>query len=201
MLRIIVPEALIMDGMVDIPQVGDHVDYALQFYRALPWMHPEVLNEVVARVELLNDGTFTGAQTDPYGHDHPDAYPMLLHGDGWSAYFLATHLHEGSSGLSGSFEADWPGVVPAEARVFGTVSRRQLITRTSRPNAEGQHIEGWTDTLGEVTDGHTRLRSGLVPETTVPPGQRGWVRVVPPRNGPWVREAGVLVDLEVAESW
>lgn len=46
-----------MDGMVDIPQVGDRVDYTVQFYEAQPWIHPETSNDVVARVESLSEGS------------------------------------------------------------------------------------------------------------------------------------------------
>lgn len=188
-----------MDGIVDIPQVGDRVDYALQFYEAQPWIHPETSNDVVARVESLNEGRLSAEWTDPYGQVHPGTYSMLLHGDGWSAYFLSTRFYEGTAELAGSFEADWSGVIPAEAQVAGTVARCQLITRASSPDAEGRHIDGWTDTLGPVPEGQTGFRDGLVPVLPMPPDPRGWHSpMIPPRDGPWVREAGVLVDLEVA---
>ncbi|TJZ78634.1 hypothetical protein FCG67_09180 [Rhodococcus oryzae] len=200
-LRIIVPEDLIMDGTIDIPQVGDHVDYALQFYRAEPWIHPETSNDVVALVEPLNEGRLSVEWTDPYGRVHPGTYSLLLHGDDWTAYFLSRHLYEGTVHLVGSFEADWPGVIPSDARVAGTVTRCQLITRTSSPDAEGRHTEGWTDSLGPLRDGQTGFLDGLVPMVPMPPDAREWGSpMVPPPDGPWIREAGILVDLEVATS-
>ncbi|OUS95095.1 hypothetical protein CA951_13580 [Rhodococcus sp. NCIMB 12038] len=108
-LRITVPGELIMDGIVGIPQVGDRVDYTIQFYEARPWIHPETSNDVVARVESLSEGELSAGWTDPHGRVHPGTYSMLLHGDGWSAYFLSTHFYEGTAELAGSFEADWPG--------------------------------------------------------------------------------------------
>jgi hypothetical protein len=77
-LRIIVPEDLVMDGTIDIPQVGDHVDYALQFYLAEPWIHPETSNDVVALVEPLSEGRLSAAWTDPYGRVHPGTYSLRL---------------------------------------------------------------------------------------------------------------------------
>ena len=89
-------------------------------------------------------------------------------------------------------------MLPAEAQVAGTVTRCRLITRVSVPEADGRHTQGWTDTLGPVRDGQTGFRLGLVPATPVPADPRGWHSpMIPPRDGPWTREAGVLVDLDV----
>ena len=200
-LQIIVPAELIMDGIVNIPQIGDRVDYAIQFYQAEPCLHPEYSNDVVARVEVLNEGRLSAEWTDPYGQIHPGTYSMLLHGDGWCAYFLSTCPYEGTVQLSGSFEADWPGVIASEAQVAGRVARRQLITRTSSPDAAGRHTEGWIDTLGPLSEGQTGFRDGLVPVVPIPPDPRGWhSAMIPPRDGPWVREAGILVSVTVAAS-
>ncbi|MGW4332204.1 hypothetical protein ACWEK5_05185 [Rhodococcus koreensis] len=198
-LRIKLPAELIMDGVVNIPQVGDRVDYAVQFYQASS-IHPEYSNDVVARVQQLNNGRLSAEWTDPHGQVHPGTYSMLLHGDGWCAYFLSTRPYEGTVQLAGSFEADWSGVIPTEAQVAGTVTSRQLITRTSSPNPDGRHTEGWTDTLGPVPEGQTGFRDGLVPVVPIPPDPRGWhSAMVPPRDGPWIREAGILVGLTVAK--
>ncbi|NKS17747.1 hypothetical protein GS490_15620 [Rhodococcus hoagii] len=170
-LQIIVPAELILDGAADIPKVGDRVDYAIQFYlsgwyeQCLP---PEYSNDVVVRVEQLNSGRPAPAWTDPYGQPHPKTYPMLLHGDGWCAYFSSPHLEHGMVQLTGSFEADWPGVIPSEAMVAGTVTDRQLITRTSSPDADGRHTQGWVDSLGTMGEGQTGFQSGLVPAVPIP---------------------------------
>ncbi|BAH56042.1 hypothetical protein ROP_pROB01-05430 (plasmid) [Rhodococcus opacus B4] len=182
-LRIIIPEELIMDGIVGIPQVGDSVDYTLQFYEAQPWINPEASNDVVALVEPLNEGRLSAEWTDPNGHVHPGTYSMMVHGDGWRAYFLSTRLYEGTAQLVGSFEADWPGVLPSEAQVAGTVARCQLITRTNSTDAEGRSTEGWADTLGPVPEGQTGFR---IPSQDCPT--------------PRVREIGILVDLAVTTS-
>jgi hypothetical protein len=197
-LRIVVPEDLIMDGIVGIPRIGDRVDYTLQFYEARPWIHPEMSNEVTARVEQLNGGRCSADRVDPDGRIRVGSYSMLLHSNGWCAYFVSSRLYEGTAQCAGWFEADWPGVLPAEAQVAGTVTRCRLITRVSVPDADGRHTQGWTDTLGPVPDGHTGFRLGLVPATPVPADPRGWhSAMIPPRDGSWTREAGVLVDLDV----
>ncbi|WP_138998453.1 hypothetical protein [Rhodococcus zopfii] len=151
-LRIIVPEELIMDGVVDIPQVGDRVEYAVRFDQATPRMHPENTNDVVARVEQLNGGRLS-EWTDPYGQIHPGTYPMLLHGGGWRAYSTSTSLYEGTVQLAGSFEADRPGTIPSAAQAAGTTVGRQLITRASRLESEGRHAGGRIDTLGALREG------------------------------------------------
>jgi hypothetical protein len=200
-LQIIVPAELIMDGVVDIPKVGDRVDYAIQFYPGEKYLHPECSNDVVARVEQLNAGRLSAEWTDPDGQLHPGTYSLLLHGDGWCAYFSSTSPYEGTVQLAGSFQADWPGVIPFEARIAGTVARRQLITRTSSPDADGRHTEGSTDTLGPLREDQTGFRSGLVPVVPIPSDPRGWhSSMIPPQDGPWVREAGILVSRVVATS-
>lgn len=188
-----------MDGIVDIPQVGDSVDYALQFHETQPWTNPETSNDLVVQVEQLNGGRLSAEWTDPCGQVQPGTYAMLLHGDKWSAYLLSPSLYEGAVRLVGCLEADWPGVIPAEAQVAGTVARCQLITRVSLPDMEGRHTERWTDTLGPVPEGKTGFRLGLVPVVPIPPDPQGWHSpMIPPRDSPWIREAGVLVELEVA---
>ncbi len=194
-LRIIVPEELIMDGVVDIPNVGDYVEYAIACRQAGASTPPGFCTDVEARVELLNEDRLSADWIDSYGQNHPGAYAMLLYGDRWCAYFRSTAPYEGVVQLSGVFEANWAGVIPVEAQVAGTVVGRQLITRTSSCDADGRHRAG-VDVLGPIREGQTGFRSGLVPETPIPADPRGWhSAMIPPRGGPWVREVGILVDL------
>lgn len=194
-LRIIVPEELIMDGVVDIPSVGDYVEYTIAFRQAGAATPPRFCTDVEARVEQLNEGRLSQDWIDSCGQNHPGTYAMLLYGDRWCAYFRSTTPYEGVVQLSGVFEADWAGVIPAEAQVAGTVVDRQLITRTSSPDTDGRHRVG-VDVLGPVREGQSGFRSGLVPEIPIPADPRGWrSAMIPPRDGPWVREIGILVDL------
>ncbi len=194
-LRIVVPEELIMDGVVDIPSVGDYVEYAIAFRQADASTSPGFCTDVEARVEQLNEGRLSQDWIDSSGQNHPGTYAMLLYGDRWCAYFRSTAPYEGDVQLAGVLEADWAGVIPVEAQVAGTVEGRQLITRTSPPDADGRHRAG-VDVLGPVREGQTGFRSGLVPETPIPADPRGWhSAMIPPRDGPWVREVGILVDL------
>lgn len=95
-----------MDGVVDIPRIGDRVDYTLQFHEARAWIHPEMSNEVTARVEQLNNGRCSADWVDPDGRIRAGSYSMLLHGDRWCAYFLSSRLYAGTAQCAGWFEAD-----------------------------------------------------------------------------------------------
>ncbi|AHD24244.1 hypothetical protein Y013_24975 (plasmid) [Rhodococcus pyridinivorans SB3094] len=101
-LRIVVPEDVIMDGMIDLPRSGDCVDYTLQFYEAGPWIHPEMSSEVVVGVEQLNDGRCSADRVDPDGRIRAGSYSMLLHGDCWCAYFVSSRLYAGTAQCAGS---------------------------------------------------------------------------------------------------
>ncbi|EOM76897.1 hypothetical protein DW322_05350 [Rhodococcus rhodnii] len=124
---------------------------------------------------------------------------MTLHGDTWSALFRSPRLRRGTTELVGHFEADWPGLVPENSMIAGTVTECRLITRTSRPGDDGRHDQGYSDELAPVRPGQTGFTNGLVPEEPPPPDFRsGWVAVGPPRTGPWIRQIGVLVEVETS---
>ncbi|MBY6364334.1 hypothetical protein [Rhodococcoides corynebacterioides] len=149
---------------------------------------------VVARVDPLKDGRLSADWTDPLGITRPATYSMLLTGAGWSAYFTGLELFDGEQRLTGIFEAAWSAVVPVD-ETTATATRVQLVTRTSYPDAAGGHDE-WSDRLEPVPKGKTGFRFGLEPVEPLPPGQSGWVSMAPPRQGPWVREAGLLIALD-----
>lgn len=183
-----------MDGMAPIPTAGDHVGYWLRFRTQHPSDNHEMTTTVVARVDPLKDGRLSADWTDPLGITRPATYSMLLTGAGWSAYFTGLELFDGEQRLTGIFEADWSAVVPVD-ETTGTALRVQLVTRTSYPDAAGRREE-WSDRLDPVPEGQTGLRFGLEPVEPLSLGESGWVEMAPPRQGPWVREAGVLVDLD-----
>ncbi|MGU3433212.1 hypothetical protein ACNHUS_09340 [Actinomycetes bacterium M1A6_2h] len=196
-LRIVVPEEFIMDGMASVPEVGDRVGYLLEFTETGPQANPHLSNNVVAAVEVWNEGRVSAAWVDPEGLTHAGTYSMLLTGDGWSAYFRSTHLYEGTTTLTGTFVADWPGVIPIDTETTGTVNSCELITRVSYPDSTGRHTQPAMDTLEPLRLGHAGFRSGLEPVEPIPAGESGWVSMAPPRNGPWIRDAGILVELEI----
>ncbi|MGU3438455.1 hypothetical protein ACNHUS_36280 [Actinomycetes bacterium M1A6_2h] len=198
-LRIVVPEEFIMDGMASIPEVGDRVDYSLQFVEARPWTNPDMANHVVAQVEVLNDGRLSSDWVDPHGETRRGTYSMLLNGDGWCAYFQSSRLYEGTAKLTGTLEADWPGVIPIDSETAGTVTGCKLITRVSPPNSTGAHTLPPTDTVGPLREGQA-FRLGLEPSVDTAGAASGWVSMGPPRDGPWTREVAVLVALDVGSS-
>lgn len=183
-----------MDGMAPVPTVGDHVGYWLRFRSQHPSDNPEMITTVVARVQPLHDGRLSADWTDPHGTTRPGTYSMLLTGTGWSAYFTGPELLDGEQRLTGVLEANWSAILPVD-ETTATATRVQLVTRTSYPNA-GARQDEWSDRLDPVPEGQTGFRFGLEPVEPLPPGQSGWVEMAPPRQGPWVREAGVLVDLD-----
>ena len=63
-LLIIVPEELIMDGVVDIPRVGDYVEFAIAFRQADASTSPGFCTDVEARVEQLNEGRLSADWID-----------------------------------------------------------------------------------------------------------------------------------------
>jgi hypothetical protein len=197
-LRIVVPEDFIADGMASIPEVGDRVGYLLQFHEGRPQANPEVSNRVLARVEVLNEGRLSAGWIDPSGTSHPGTYSMQLHGDGWRAYFRSSRLYQDTATLTEAFGAGWPGVIPIDTETTGVVTRCQLITRVSYPDPAGRHTQPSTDTLGPVPEGQKGFRLGLVPVGPAPQGASGWVAMGPPQDGPWTREAGILVELETS---
>ena len=193
-LRVLVPEDYIMDGMAPIPTAGDRVGYWLRFRLQHPSDNPEMITTVVARVDPLADGRLSADLTDPEGIKRPGLYSMMLTGTGWNAYFTGPELFDGEQRLTGFFEADWSAIIPVE-ETTATATRVRLVTRTSYPDAAGRHDE-WSDRLDPVPEGQTGFRFGLEPVEPLPLGQSGWVEMAPPRQGPWVREAGVLIDLD-----
>lgn len=81
-LRVLVPADLILDGMVEFPQVGDRLEYVLTFADLQPGVLPEVRNDVTARVEVLGGGRLSPEWVDPAGKTYPGTYSLLLYGRG-----------------------------------------------------------------------------------------------------------------------
>lgn len=196
-LRVLVPADLILDGQVEFPQVGDRAEYALTFVELRPGILPEMRNDITAQVKVLAGGRVSQGWTDPAGQSHPGTYSMLLHGRGWAASLHSTTLYQGTVQLAGSLSADFPALVPEQARTRGTVTDRQLVTHTSRPGPNGRYPHNGVYTLGPVREDQRGFADGLVPATPIPEGSSGWVSVIPPPEGPWIQEVGVLVDLHI----
>ena len=200
-LRIVVAAELIEDSSAEFPRIGDHVRYDLRCYEADPRMNPEMLNHFEARAELLNLGRISEGWTDPDGCVHPATYSLLLHGDGWGASLDSTTPLHGPVRISGMLEAEFPGMLPEEARVEGEVTDCRLITRTSLPGIGPGQQRAETDSLGPVRAGQIGFASGLIPQTPKPADSAGengwWSAMIPPPDGPWIREAGLRVDLQV----
>ncbi|MFC9361638.1 hypothetical protein ACFTZB_34310 [Rhodococcus sp. NPDC057014] len=188
-LRIVVPEDLIMDGQCAFPVVGDVAEYALRFYHradteAGPGDSPDFGSVVTGEIENLDDRPVRS---------------MLLRGAGFTAYLKSADELRGPVHLRGYFEADFAALLPESARVTGSIRRRQLITHTRHPDPDGRYRAAGTYTLSEVPDGKAGLRTGLVPApppVSGPFAGTGWVAMVPPRDGPWIRESGILVELD-----
>ncbi|MGW0175340.1 hypothetical protein ACWDUM_16040 [Rhodococcus sp. NPDC003322] len=193
-LRIVVPEYLVMDGMCEFPTVGASIDYALTFVESAAAAHPEMRSRIEVEAELLAGGRRSEAWTGPNGSGHAGTYSMLLHGEGWCAQFASATRHTGPVVLTGVFEADFPAFVPDVAHVYGTVTRRRMITRTSEAGSQD-----WTDSLTGISSDRTGFRSGLLPSRPIRSGSSGGVSMVPPPDAPWVRDVGILVDLAVAD--
>ena len=192
-LRVLVPADLIFDGQVEFPQVGNCVEYALTFVELEPGALPEMRNELTARVEVLGDGRLSQEGVDPAGRTHPGTYSLLLHGRGWGASLYSTTLYRGTVQLTGSLSA----LVPEQARVRGTVTGRRLVSHTSWPDANGHYSGGGIHTFGPVREGQNGFATGTVPESPIPEGSSGWISPVPPPEGPWIQEVGVLVELRI----
>lgn len=196
-LRVLVPADLILDGMVEFPQVGDHVEYALTFVEHEPGIPPEMRNDLTARVEVCGDGRLSREWVDPAGRTHPGTYSLLLHGRGWGAALHSTTLYHGTVQLTGSLAADFPALVPEQARVRAAVTGRRLVSHTSWPDANGHYSGGGIHTFGPVREGQNGFATGTVPESPIPEGSSGWVSMIPPPEGPWTQEVGVLVELRI----
>ena len=80
----------------------------------------------------------------------------------------------------------------------GTVTRRQLVSHTSWPDANGHYSGDGIHTFGPVREGQRGFATGMVPETPIPEDPRGWSSpTIPPPEGPWIQEVGVPVELRI----
>ncbi|WP_241386893.1 hypothetical protein [Rhodococcus sp. CH91] len=195
----LIPADLILDGMVEFPQVGDHVEYALTFVEHEPGIPPEMRNDLTARVEVRGDGRLSREWVDPAGRTHPGTYSLLLHGRGWGwgAALHSSTLYHGTVQVTGSLSADFPALVPEQARVRAAVTGRRLVSHTSWPDANGHCSGGGIHTFGPVREGQNGFATGTVPESPIIESSGSCINLIPPPEGPWTQEVGVLVELRI----
>ncbi|WP_455902126.1 hypothetical protein [Rhodococcus gordoniae] len=92
--------------------------------------------------------------------------------------------------------ANFPALLPEQARVRGTIVARRLLSHTSRPGPNGRYTRDGVYSVGLVRESQRHFADGLVPATPIPENDTsGWVGLVPPPDGPWLQEVGVLVEL------
>ncbi len=122
-------------------------------------------------------------------------YPFPEIGD--RATYVAKSLPAVPDG-HGLFEADFIGA-PDGVDVTGTVVGRRIVTVTTDPLVPGYPPSPDRTMLSDVPEELRGFDSGLVPTRVVHrnPDGSGWVTMEPPTDRPWVRESGVLVDLDI----
>lgn len=191
-LSVLVGTLPIEDGQIPPPVVGDVGVFPLLFREAGPEADgPDATTTTVqARAEPVGDGVPTrGAMMwDGTVRDDPPHWPIRLHGNGWTATWLAPRPVIGEVRLHGTLVGDFAFMT--DSRVRGRVTRIRVVTETfvgpDRERVPGLQI------LRDVDVSPVGFDQGLVAPA---PGRTGWCSPVP--ADPRVAETGVLLDLDL----
>lgn len=195
-LLILVASLPIEDGQTPPPVVGEIGQFLLSFVEARGNEPDATVSIIRARAEPLGDGSprGPGKRWDGTPRERPPVWPTVLHGDGWSATWSAPRPVIGQVRLRGTLTCDL--MVGVRTGVRGLITRARVVTETidtTDPDHSKWRPIPSEQRLREVAVGPRWFDHGLVPPPHAPAS--GWYAPVP--ADPYMREVGVLVDLDV----
>ena len=185
----------IEDGHTDPPVVGRLGSFVLGFRESSDHSPDATAGTYRVRAEPLDTHRpRQGMHWDNTPNELPPRWRVLLHGDGWSATWLAPRPVLGRVELRGTITGEWSYGVSRLTR--GRVTRARMVTETHERS--GPALGEWrrihtAQRLRDIDTAPHRFDGGLVRGEYIP-HLNGW-SMVPPN--PWVQETGVLVDLDL----
>lgn len=191
-LRVLVGTLPIEDGQTPPPVVGEVGHFPLIFCEVGTEAADSdaTVSVVSARAEPVGDGSPRrgGLRWDGTVRNDPPHWATRLHGDGWSAFWLAPRPVLGEVRLRGTLAGDL--AITTSSSVRGRVTRVRVVTETF--TGPGRQRIPARQRLRDVDVSPIRFDRGL---RTPEPGRAG--RHAPVRADPCLTETGVLVDLDL----
>lgn len=198
-LHVLVGATGIEDGQIAPPVVGEVARYELTFIERAATEPDATVSTLHARAHPRDAAApRQGRHWDGTPNPLPPSWPTVLRGNGWSAGWSAPRPVLGEVVVRGVLVADLlTGGADGPAR--GRLTRAQLVTETHVRTGSGSQDWRRDPTAQRLTDVETGPRwfdRGMVPDPDNP--TTGWGRMV--HTDPWVRETGVLVDLDLDDA-
>lgn len=200
LIPVFVPDCLIEDGSAAPPEVGSRARFWLVFQESAGGPEEWFASDLEATAVSNGEAYYQPDNPRPDCTTGRTVHPVLLHGERWTANWLADRPVEGPVRLRGELYADFRISVPARAHVNGLIRRVTLVTETvdtSDPDQDAWRPDPDLRVLRDVGVSPRWFEAGLA-NRPLPPGgdaPEGWYVTTTPN--PWVHETGVLVDLEV----
>lgn len=195
-LLILVGSLPIEDGRTPPPVVGEIGYFTLSFVEARHDEPDATVSTIRAGAEPLHDGSpcGQGRHWDGTAHERPPVWPTVLHGDGWSATWLAPRPVVGQVQSRGTLTDDL--TIGVRTGVRGLITRTWVVTETidkTNPDHSKWRPIPSEQRLREVEVGPRWFDHGLVAPPDLP--TEGWYSPMP--DDPYTQEIGVLVDLDL----
>jgi hypothetical protein len=193
---VLVGTLAVEDGETTPPIVGEVGHYWLIFNEARHDEPDATVSRWIACAEPLGDGApqQSAQRWDGNPADTPPVWPTLLRGDGWAATWSAPRPVLGQVELRGTLIADL--AFCSQVGVRGRITRARMVTETIDKN--GPDRQTWRpipseQRLRDVDISPRWFDHGLVKPAGAPVS--GWCFPVP--GDPYIRDVGVLVDLDL----